>query len=423
MVDRNLFKGGIDIYKESKLNFLSYIIILDLVFGGAGRYFELYGISARMIIFSIALSLCIFKILVKKCFVNSRFYFTFFLFFLSIILSTAIGLFSNDKNSVFNGLSGFLYMFLIIFFIQNIETKEKAVKVFRFFNSMIVILSLVSVIFFILLLLFKSSFYSFINFFLIDKGFGFLDIQSNGMVRVFFKTSVLIPISCIYYLNEILKNDVYKLSSILYFIVSLLGLISTMTMTFWIVFVIGALINLLFFINKKKNLLLLILVIIMLLFVFDKIGYNITNIFTNRLDRNDPSLLLKQAQVPVLWDTFKQHIFFGNGFGKEVILDYYGTFREGSNWENMWLYLLVTNGLFGLVTYLLLIVSIIKNSIHSIKNANNENAIVLVTIGVGLVIECIISFSNPFLNNPIGIGFLCVSAGIVNQFINKSVKG
>jgi len=412
----------ITISKESNINFLSYIIIIDLVFGGAGRYFEVFGISARIMIFAISLSLCLIKILVKRCFINTKLYLPFLLFFFSIILSTIIGLISNNISYVFSGLSGYLYLLYIIFFIQNIETKEKAVKIFRILNLMVVVLSIIHIIMFILLYLTGGSFYSVMNPILINKDFGFLDIGYNGIGRVFLKTGVFIPISCIYYLIDILQSKRFKLKSVLYFTILLVGLVTTMTMGFWIAFIVGVLITSLFFMKKTKSLYLIIIFIATLLIVFTKIGVNPIDIITNRLDSNDPSRMFKEAQISVLWDTFKQHVFLGNGFGKEVILSYAGIYRSGTNWENMWLYLLVTNGLVGLFAYLNLILSIMKIAMYKLSAKSNEERITLLTITIGLIMECIISLSNPFLSNPIGIGFICLSAGIVNRFIKKTEK-
>lgn len=424
---------------KSKLDILLYIIIADLVLGGAGRYIVIGGISARMMIFGITIVILGVQIFTRYNgkIVYTKLYIPYTLLFISFVISTIIGLKNNTLSNVLLTVSGYTYFLFFIYFIQNVRTKDFAVKLFIFFNRLVVVLSCVSIFFYVMLFVYGISFYALYNTPLIDNGFGALGIMGTRLPRVFLKCAVFIPMSLIYYISEYLRKYENKSRNLIAVVILFLGLLSTETIGFWITFLFGGMILLVVIrksIKKRR------IIILFAIFFCFSLGYSSfykyastvhmnsydntpdatlkQNIIESRLNTGDKSTSVKIEQAKVLLNASSDHIIFGNGLGKIVPVNAGATHRLSTRFEVMWLELLMNNGLFGVIAYFALIIYIMKIIIFDTLRNDIEVTNISISISIGLVMMAIINLSNPFLNNPIGIGYVILCASVANALSN-----
>lgn len=437
------FKIGCDtVNYKSKLDILLYIIIADLVLGGAGRYIVIGGISARMFIFGITLIILVVQIFTtyKGRISYSKLYIPYILLFISFGISTIIGLKNNIHSNVWLTVSGYTYFLFFIYFIQNVRSKDLAVRLFVFFNRLVVVLSCVSIFFYIMLFVYGISYYALYNTPLINNGFGALGIMGTRLPRVFLKCSVFIPMSLIYYISEYLRKNEKESRNLTAVVILFLGLLSTETIGFWITFLFGGLILIVAIRKSIKRRRLIILFAIFFCFSlgyasFYKYASSVhinsydntpdatlqQNIIAARLNTDDKSTSIKIEQAKVLLNASSDHIIFGNGLGKIVPVNAGATHRLSSRFEVMWLELLMNNGLFGVIAYFALIIYIMKIIIFDISRNDVEVTNISINVSIGLVMMVIINLSNPFLNNPIGIGYVILCASVANA-LNKEIQ-
>lgn len=122
--------------------------------------------------------------------------------------------------------------------------------------------------------------------------------------------------------------------------------------------------------------------------------------------------------LPPIWEKVKEKFFWGSGFGTLVT---YRTFIAGTDlveyvkvyvYEWGYLDILVKMGLLGLISYLFFIYAIIKNYFRRWKDYRPQNNFLLKGVLSGLVFLIVINITTPFINHPIGIAFLMISAAV-----------
>lgn len=106
------------------------------------------------------------------------------------------------------------------------------------------------------------------------------------------------------------------------------------------------------------------------------------------------------------------NLFFGNGFGNLI--------NSRSSVENSFLDIFFNQGLFGLVLYLYLFIRIYY--IYNIISKYNK---IFEPFFYGTIFIFLESFTNPFINNPIGMSFVMVTFVIFEKnkikFSSKSI--
>lgn len=121
--------------------------------------------------------------------------------------------------------------------------------------------------------------------------------------------------------------------------------------------------------------------------------------------------------LPELWQKIKISPFFGDGFGATVtyktrdprVLESnaggeYTTYAFEWGWLDIWLKL----GFFGLLAYAVLIIKIILNLISGAFSDEITN--IKKSFAFGLIVISIVSIFSPYLNHPLGIGYVILAA-------------
>ena len=140
--------------------------------------------------------------------------------------------------------------------------------------------------------------------------------------------------------------------------------------------------------------------------------------------------------LPELWGEIKKAPIRGQGFGAEVtykssdprVLEknpdgFYTTYAFEWGWLDVWLKI----GFLGLLTYLVLIFLIVHKIIWPVIkegkfNLNFENGFKL-SLAVGLAAISIINFFSPYLNHPLGIGYLLLLTSLYLSSTSQSLQG
>jgi len=127
------------------------------------------------------------------------------------------------------------------------------------------------------------------------------------------------------------------------------------------------------------------------------------------------------ALLPPLWEKIKSAPIFGRGFGATVtykssdprILEtspngIYTTYAFEWGWLDIWLKI----GLFGLFAYLILILRVTLQAFRSLKSQSAEYEkykFINLGITIGLLSICGVSVFSPYMNHPLGIGYLILA--------------
>lgn len=411
--------------EKSFYQILIYLFMFDLVLGGAGTYISYGSFSIRKVLFIVLVLMTCYQIVKQKRYKELFYNRTcqlLFLFFISCMLATLIGITKNPIGLVINKLLAYSFIFIFPYFMLNFENSELAIKVFKLFNRLVIILSLAIIIIFFSLFIFQDKAYNIINPILVDLNLGALAINA-GIPRVFFKTAIFIPFTLNFELIKVIsKEEELNLQVISKILVLGLSLLATMTMGIWATFIVCFLVSLFFIKDKlcewfkdKKSYFYLITFIIGGVFILYYL--DIFTIITNRLNKNDFSVQVKQEQLYTMLELIAKRPLLGYGFGKVIEISIPGYERTAANWEIMWLELLVTNGVIGFIIYLSPIIYNMKIISKLLKDICFKSRSLIISIFTSFIGLIVVNFSNPFLNNPIGIGYLVICFAIINSFL------
>ncbi|MFZ4648855.1 MAG: O-antigen ligase family protein [Patescibacteria group bacterium] len=130
------------------------------------------------------------------------------------------------------------------------------------------------------------------------------------------------------------------------------------------------------------------------------------------IDTNEAALASRWALLPELWKKIKAEPILGSGFGATVTyqasdprvleinsLGTYTTYAFEWGWLDLWLKL----GLFGVLAYLYLLITVIKANLELKSTIGNSFAI-------GLVALMFLHTFTPYLNHPLGIMFIILAS-------------
>jgi O-antigen ligase len=163
-----------------------------------------------------------------------------------------------------------------------------------------------------------------------------------------------------------------------------------------------------------------ILAIVMILIATPRLVNNLDNQLISRVgNKKEAALVSRWMLLPKLMDEIKVNPISGQGFGKTVTYTSsdprvlasnsggrYTTYAFEWGYLDIWLKI----GLLGLVAYLLLIYKIIYvGVIKGIKSGNS----IYIGIAAGCFFLVIVNIFTPYLNHPLGIGFIVLSSCLI----------
>lgn len=437
-------------WEDFFMNMLPVIIIYELVLGGSGRVITFGSfLSIRYILFAVSMlfyayvwarDLWIKKIPLGQV-IRQRMNLSLTLtlvFFVLLLASMVQGYRAGyPLGDVFESSKGFLFILMLFPFSLFVDSKEKARRLILHFTDATVILAILSFSIFIIFGIYNDAF----NWFdpiLTKWSYGYISIR-GGFPAVFMKTSPYLAIALIIELGLYINSKAHKSKWKTFRIFILLeAIIGTMSMGIWIATAVGfGMVVILSVANHKyilahkekgvfRDLLPIIVVVVLSQLAFNLIFKDyIVTVIDNRIDTDDSSFVVKADQLTKLTAIWKESPLFGKGYGYRIFFDL-GDFRKESMilFELFWNQLLLNMGIVGFLAYVTLILEPVVNYIRRMfrKVQEVEDVVFIVLISIGMLIMCIVSSVNPFMNNPIGIGYLALFLSSVNVYSKRGIK-
>jgi len=384
---------------------------------------------------------------------------SFFPYFMVLFLFIAWGLVNgfinnNSFNNIFFDFNGWLY-FALIFPIYSVIFKNKDClkKIFTVFAASIIWLSLKT---YFLLFIFSHNMIGMIEevyHWIRVSGVGEITNLQGGFYRIFFQSHIYVLagffIFLIFLINQKTKFSSKKLfiNNLVIFFTFLSLFLSVVLLSFsrsnWVGLAFGVIIFILFLLYKKewKKALISVFILISALavslcFIIVTVkfpypdptgGFSATELLSNRASQltGEAALSSRWSLLPELWEKIKKAPILGSGFGATItyissdprILEAdpsgkFTTFAFEWGWLDIWIKL----GILGIITYIALIFKIFIIAISK-KQKNNES--IIIALAISLAVLTIVSFFSPYMNHPLGIGFLMLAAAAIDK--NRAV--
>ena len=368
------------------------IALLEIFLGGGGRLFDIGSLSLRMYLFVLTMGLAVVLIGSGQR-INRNFLFMLLVFTGLLIVSSVIGLINGGSISlILNDIKPLLSIYFIIFLYLTIRTEDDVQLIVKLIKFSAVVLS---IIYLTLILLINLNLLPFETFYLAvadTEEFFF-----RGNFAFFYKGFIYICIGLIFFsFSEKVNKLVILLlvaSVILTFTRGLLVALM-MTYVFYLIFI-------------RKSALKLILLAFLLTVI---IGLLWEFIYA-RMDRSySDSMRIRQFEE-VIKEVNPASALIGHGFG-------IGVPSRPERMEIVYLEVFHKQGVMGLLFWALVI---LLNWLLYHRAAKNNHPQLSVPFLLAVVLIYLESFTNPYLNNPIGLAMISVSLVCLNVLGNKKV--
>jgi len=440
-----------------KLEYGIWIILVELFIGSKGYLFALdingAVISIRIALWLIIMSVWLAKVItnwlktkqLKIEFLQSRYIYYFIILFIFIVWGLLNGFLNhNSLNNIFFDVNGWLYFSLILPIYSVIKNERSINAILQIFIASIVWLSIKTLF---LLYIFSHNFIGMVEelyLWVRQTGVGEITLIQGGFYRVFFQSHIFVLIGFFLFLFLLLKNIIDRkekkviIYSLIFTVLFLTITIVNFSRSNWVGLAVGLAVGLFIIIRKlgwKKMMTMIMLLVLagilslativaIVKFPFpDPVGgFSTAELLSERAGR-----FQGEAAFSSRWELFpklKEKMFtapiLGHGFGTTAtylssdprILEQsptgeFTTYAFEWGWLDIWIKL----GLLGLLIYIALIfkiviVGLIKYSFSS------EYGIINLSLTIGIIVIIAVSFFSPYLNHPLGIGYLILVSAL-----------
>lgn len=411
-----------------KFEYGLYILLAEIFIGGKGYLFSIqmhdFDISIRMAFFIIIIFIWLIR--GQRLFLQAKVIRRSFFVFLSILfIALLFGIIQYDWKKVYFDINGWFFLILIfIFYDTNSSINKKTIT-----KTLLITTTYLSIKTITTFNLFNydifnnnTNFYKWIR----NTGVGEITFISDNLHRIFFQShiylilGVFVIMAVLLYEKNFLQNEKNILRVIGY--LSLFTLIISQSRSFWVAFILSFLIFIFYLIYKnperKKQFSLtflsIIVVIISQIYIIQiTTGQNI--VFSSRITNayDEAAGKSRISQLTPLFASIKERPIFGWGFGKELTYKSSDPRVLQNNAEGYittyafeWGYLdiILKIGFVGLFVYLLFLFFVARDFIR------NPSAF-RIGLFFGFISLLIVHTFTPYLNHPLGIGFLLLMAG------------
>ena len=356
-----------------------YFLISELFLCGSGQILKFGPLTLRMFNFGIALLFSLIIAIKHKIPKKTNLYFIFFTYYL--VCWGAASIIFNDYKFVLEDLKplGYFFLFYFVYYmIIECNTIDVTIKILKFSTLFL------SVIYLIYVILIKCGIVDFSVIYLFAGEMSDITFRTeNG--ELFYKGFIFLPIGFLFFWNE---------RKYLYSIILLVAIYFTQTRGFYIITIFGLFLYYCFTYKMKlSNIFIGLFSLIIILFLIDYFGLFEVN---ERRDDGDMIRILTFQQVIDNMTPFS--VIFGHGFGKGVPI------RE-VHMEMSYLEIFHKQGIIGLfmLAYLFFKIYVFWKGVLT----SNKQISTLFFIGTCMIYFQ--SFFNPYINNPMGIGFILLS--------------
>jgi O-antigen ligase len=425
-----------------KFEYGVYIILLELIVGGQGYLFFYsfydFKISLRLALFLAIFSAWLIKVVYQRDFLwlKDKRIMWFFLFFLFIAWAIIFPLVVHRPIAdVFFDANGYLFFGLIGLFLTA-KPELKKVSQILLAGSLATSLKTIFVLF-----LFSQNYAeignSWLYHWLRDTRVAEITLIFEPLYRVFFQShlynllAILLVVAYIFLSKQKLSSHWQTFGLVIILWLNFLTLLISQSRGPWLAGIVAIifLFILLFYyrVNFKKILLFIFiwpLLIISCHLVINLIINNFSiNLFYSRLGEgsNQAGVSSRQAQIGPALAEIKESPFWGHGFGQTIT--YLSSDPRIKNENNPtglhttyalelgYLDMVIKFGLLGVLAYFLFIDQLIKKwRLLIFNNPQNYSWI------IGLLVILLVNIFSPYLNHPLGIGYLLLLYGLTNNY-------
>ena len=437
------------IFSLKKIEYGFYVVLVELLAASKGYlfYLDIYDIkiSIRLGIFLIIMAVWCVKIFKKQgleFFKKQNQYLYYYLVLgLFVFLGLLNGLINQQFNNTFFDFNGWLYFaYLPVFF--SVLLNKTIIK--NFLSILFAGVTYICLKTLVLLLIFAHGFglpleiiYKWVR----NSGVGEITYVSGNFYRIFMQAQIYVLIGLLLSLTIILFSKKIQLNKIsikyLYSIsiLSSVSILASLSRSFWVGLFVSVILLFIFYIfyQRPKFFVLIKLVSVFLVILVLEVAF--LNVITLNFDSslikdrlNDPTQdaagSSRVAQLKPLWQAINKEPVLGSGFGMTVsyISDdprvknaspdgLYTTYAFEWGYLDIWLKI----GILGLLSYLLVLGKVIKDCLLIIEQKQPESWLIL---GLGLSFSALIvtSIFSPYLNHPLGIGYLIILSSIIYYY-------
>lgn len=364
---------------------LLYVIVLELMIGGSGRFLEIGSVTARMLLYVLAMIYSLFLFfrgtVINKYYINLT-----ILFFILSLFSSLVGLFNHaDLSLIFEDFKQILYFPMIIFFSIFINSYTQVVQVSYLIKLSAVVL-LVSYLSVLLALQLGVIPFNVLYDFLSDSD----QIFFRGDVSFFYKGFIILCVGVFFFVLE--KPILSKIMGGFMFI----GIVLTFTRGFVYSTILVLASYLAYFNLKTKNL----LNIILLIMLPSVIASSFLSWFLETLgDKGESDSVRLENIQQVLDEVDNTSFFIGHGLGVGVEI-------RPVHMEISYLEIFHKQGVLGLIFWTCILLTLI---IKFTSACRHENNLIATSFFLSSIFVFIQSLTNPYINNPIGMSIIIIS--------------
>jgi O-antigen ligase len=412
------------------------ILFAELIIGSKGHLFEVGVVSIRMVIFATIILAYLIKLLNKKERLKMLSfwhefkiwkYFAGLAFFVFFALLVAL----FNKNLVGNIFADFnAWLFFLLFFpILSVYFKAKREVYDRLSQVVVTAFVWLGLETFIILYIFTHniSVMTDLYYWLRHTGVAEITPTLGSWPRIFIQSQIYAAISLVLipFILKIKNSDTW-LVMVMAWSISLLSMSRSFWLAIIIILALGLLLQLIFFGWRKiwpKLFLIfgsiitsILVILIIVLFPIPKPGVFSADSFINRasFDSGEAAVASRWSLLPVMWQEIKHSPLIGFGYGKtitykssdpRVLKDNpngdYTTYAFEWGYLALWLKF----GILGLLAYL----SLLTISIYQGLNKWRKGDLLAGVLSLGLLVLMVVNFFTPYLDHPLGIGYLILA--------------
>lgn len=406
-----------------KLEYGAYLILAELFLTSHGHLFNFGPLSLRMALFAVTILVWLakkdYKFKISK---------SYYLLLVVLLWGLGWGIYRNNFSDAFNDFNGYLYLLLLPVFLTAFKDKQNIKNIFPIFLgslSAMVFFNLVQLFFFTHKisndLLWPIYRWTRVNY------LGEITYAGSGFYRIFWPGQFFLIVGFFLLLALAvygLKNRKQTIGNTILASLFLSGILISFSRSFWLAMIIALFFLMIFFIKKKvflKSIIILILICLLSVgIIYSTVKFPAPPTigdFSAEMLKNRAGTFISSRWnlLPVLSKALVNHPVVGSGFGSSLtyktedprLLEFFpdGNYTTYA-FEWGYLELIFKIGLAGLLAYLLLIWQIGKKTLANLLASTGEEKFVLMALMAGLIALLVTHNFSPYLNHPIGIGYL-----------------
>ena len=383
----------------------AFIIVLsELILGGSGRLIAFGPVSVRILMLACLIAVDMYLVYENKLLANQSnlLLLCIITYFTIVLLFSAV---NHNTTDAINSFTGYIVIAVSPVFVYWFNNVPDLINTFRkTFYLCTGILSCITLLLWIYSVISIGTVASFLN----SYQYGALAYVGR-VPRLFLKGSIFICCALFFSITDYLetKEKMFFPLSILY----LVAIAVTFTTSFYVF--TGVLLLAGIYIHYGKYHFVRFLAAIIAIGIIGVILLYFLGIFDVFAERfsGDYNFSYKGIQfVKVLEDCASSPIW-GKGFGYRIKIDYGYTVVTSYSFEIMWLQLLLDTGIIGLSLFGGHVLFTVDKLRYQYNTTGNP---FFLAMGLSVIMICLVSFTNPFMNNAIGLLFYSICVGIAN---------